>query len=195
MSSILVCYGTTEGQTAKIAGRIADGLRERGHTVETVDLSTADPTDPTGYDAVLVGASIHVGSHQSAVRSFVDTHRETLAARPTGFFQVCLSVVADDDATQAEAARYVDEFIQATAWQPDRIAVFGGALRYSKYGFLKRQVLKRIAKDMTGDTDASRDYEYTDWEAVARFAADFADFVEGEREPVESTPTGGPDRD
>ncbi|ELZ24801.1 protoporphyrinogen oxidase [Natrinema limicola JCM 13563] len=31
----------------------------------------------------------------------------------------------------------------------------------------------------TGDTDTSRDYEYTDWDEVETVAADFAAFVEG----------------
>ena len=39
--------------------------------------------------------------------------------------------------------------------------------------------MKRIAKDATGDTDTSRDYEYTDWAEVEAFANDFAAFVEG----------------
>ncbi|MFB6354044.1 MAG: protoporphyrinogen oxidase, partial [Halobacteriales archaeon] len=34
-----------------------------------------------------------------------------------------------------------------------------------------------IAADATGDTDTSRDYEYTDWDAVERFAASFAELV------------------
>ena len=40
-------------------------------------------------------------------------------------------------------------------------------------------MMKRIAKEATGDTDASPDYEYTDWHEVDSFVADFAAFVEG----------------
>lgn len=39
--------------------------------------------------------------------------------------------------------------------------------------------MKRIAKEATGDTDASKDYEYTDWVEVEVFANDVAAFVEG----------------
>ena len=35
-------------------------------------------------------------------------------------------------------------------------------------------VMKRIAKKEGADTDTSRDYEYTDWDAVAEFAKDFS---------------------
>lgn len=180
MPSFLVVYGTGEGQTTKVADRIDDVLVERGHDVSTIDIDEI-PGDfrLEEFDAVLVGTSIHVGKHHSAVREFVGTNRETLNARPTAFFQLSLSSAVDDPERRAEAARYVDELLEESGWQPDRIGLFGGALRYSKYGFLKRLMLKRIARDATGDVDTSRDYEYTDWEEVAAFAADFAAFVEG----------------
>jgi menaquinone-dependent protoporphyrinogen oxidase len=91
---------------------------------------------------------------------------------------VSLSSAVDDEKRRAEAAGYVEDLVAGTGWNPDRIGLFGGALRYSKYGFLKRLLIKRIAKTATGDTDTSRDYEYTDWDEVDAFAADFAGFVE-----------------
>lgn len=181
MASILVAYGTGEGQTTKIAERIVATLRTRGHAADAADVGGTQlggAFDVADYDALLVGASIHGGRHQSAVRRFVETHRNAFATYPTGFFQVCLTAVSPDEERQAEAAGYVDQFVETTGWHPDRIAIFGGALRYSEYGFLKRAVLKRIAKEMTGDTDTSRDYEYTDWNEVEQFATDFAAFVE-----------------
>jgi len=180
MGSILVCYGTGEGQTATVADRIVDALAERGHDATALDAADLPPEfDLEAFDAVLVGASIHMGKHQPAVREFVSANRDALAARPTGFFQLSLSSAVTDEARRADAAGYVDAFLEETGWRPDRIARFGGALRYSKYGFLKRLMMKRIAREATGDTDASRDYEYTDWHEVEAFAADFAAFVEG----------------
>jgi menaquinone-dependent protoporphyrinogen oxidase len=38
--------------------------------------------------------------------------------------------------------------------------------------------MKRIATMAGRDTDTSRDYEYTDWDEVARFAEEFADQVQ-----------------
>ena len=180
MASILVCYGTGEGQTAKVADRIGEALTERGHDLTVVDAADR-PSDLSvaDFDAVLVGSSIHMGTQESTVRSFAEDNRDALAARPSGFFQVSLSSAVEDPEGQAEAAKYVEDLIAETDFHPDRIGLFGGALRYSKYGFLKRLMLKRIAKDATGDTDTSRDYEYTDWDEVEAFADDFAAFVEG----------------
>jgi len=179
MASVLVLFGTDEGQTAKVAARIEDVLVDRDHDVRTVDVDALpDDLRAAAFDAVLVGSSIHVGAHHSGVREFVRANAEALNARPTGFFQLSLSSAVDDPERRAEAAEYVDDLLDATGWHPDRIGLFGGALRYSKYGFLKRLLLKRIARDATGDVDTSRDYEYTDWDEVEGFAADFAGFVE-----------------
>lgn len=130
------------------------------------------------FDAVLVGSSVHVGSHGATVQDFVRATRVTLHGRPSAFFQVCLSPAVDDPERNAEAAGYIDAFLESTDWRPGLTASFGGAVRYSAYGFVKRALMKRIVKDATGDTDTSRDYEYTDWDDVERFATDFVDLVE-----------------
>ncbi|WP_435347149.1 flavodoxin domain-containing protein [Haloarchaeobius sp. HRN-SO-5] len=179
MLSTLVIYGTGEGQTAKVADRIVDVFEARGHEATAVDAAERPADlDVESFDAVCVGASVHVGRHQRAVRDFVTAHREALAQRPTAFFQLSLSSAVTDEDRRAEAATYVDGFLESTGWHPDRIGLFGGALRYSKYGFVERLVMKQIAKGATGDTDTSHDYEYTDWHEVDAFAADFAAFVE-----------------
>lgn len=129
------------------------------------------------YDAVLVGASIHVGKHQPAVVEFVRDNREALAAVPTAFFQVSLSSATEEGREQA--AGYVESFVEETGWHPDRIGQFGGALRFSQYGFPKRLLLKQIAKTEFPDVEVSDDVEFTDWEEVEAFANDVAAFVEG----------------
>ena len=178
MGTYLVLYGTGEGQTAKVATRLADTLTERGHDVTTADIETAD-VSPADYDAVLVGSSIHVGKHHAGIREFLEANRVALTERPTALFQLSLSSAVDDPEGRAQAAEYVDDLLEATGWEPDRIGLFGGALRYSKYGFLKRLLMKRIARDATGDVDTSQDHEYTDWAEVEAFADDFAAFAEG----------------
>jgi menaquinone-dependent protoporphyrinogen oxidase len=170
MSDILIAYGTGEGQTAKVANYVADALSERGHVVTPVDVgSRGGSVSVDEFDAVVVGASIHVGKHQREVVSFARANRDLLAARPNAFFQVSLSSASDDPDRQAEAEGYVDEFREETGWHPDLVGGFAGAIQYSKYGFLKRFMMKRIAGDATGDTDTSRDYEYTNWDDVDVF--------------------------
>jgi menaquinone-dependent protoporphyrinogen oxidase len=179
VSSFLILYGTGEGQTAKIADRIATTISERGHESRAIDVRDR-PNSVTleEYDAVVVGASIHVGKHQDAVRDFVTDNRDALSGMPTAFFQVSLSSATEEK--REEAAGYVESFVTETGWHPDRIGQFGGALRFSEYGFLKRLMMKRIANDLLAEArKPTGDIEFTDWDAVDAFAADVAAFVEG----------------
>lgn len=195
MAEILVAYETGEGQTRNIAEHLATALREHGHDTTTVDLRAApDDVDPSAHDAVVVGGSIHVGSHGSRLVRFVEHNVAALTSRPSAFFQVSLSAASEDPERRAEADSYLAALLAQTGWAPDSVASFAGALRYSEYGFLKRAMMRRIAKDATGDTDTSRDYEYTDWAAVERFAAEVAGLVDSGTVPPagsRTTPSEG----
>lgn len=172
MKKTFITFGTTEGQTAKIAEFISDVLRDHGHDVTMLDVKDTAGTVPDGYDGVMVGASIHMGKHDKHVVDFVRRNQDTLARLPSAFFSV--SLAAHGDTTEAEG--YVAQFEQETGWRPDKVALFGGSLLYSQYGFIKRHMMKRIARDKPGNLgiDLSRDYVYTEWDGVKRFAEHFA---------------------
>ena len=81
--------------------------------------------------------------------------------------------------------KHVVELVQKNleaGWRPDKVALFGGALLYAQYGFIKRRMMKKIAGDKPGSlgTDTSRDYIYTEWDGVKRFAEHFATDLESE---------------
>ncbi len=174
MPRILLLYATTEGQTELIAERIAHTLREKGHNVEMLPADTAQPgPDPAAYDGVMVGASIHYGHHPAFLHKLIRRHRDALAARPCAFFSVSLSA-GGPRPKLAAAQRYLDKFMRKTGWQPQLIASFAGALKYSLYGPIKRRVMIVFMTLGGGETDTSRDYEYTDWDAVERFAQTYA---------------------
>lgn len=162
MARILVLYATIEGHTARIAERVAGRLRGAGHVVDV--LPACDDADLRGYEAVIVGASIHYGHHPAPLRALLRRELATLAARPGAFFSVSLSA----------KERYLQRFLRQVGWRPQATATFAGALQYSKYGPLKRLVMLVFTTLAGRDTDMSRDYEYTDWDAVDRFSEAFA---------------------
>lgn len=174
MSRILVLYATTEGHTAKIAQAVAQRLRGTGHTVELHRADTVPAgLDPATHDGVIIGASIHYGHHPKHLHAFIRRHRAALASRPAAFFSVSLS--GGGPGAKPEAARrYLETFLRQTGWRPRQTASFAGALQYSRYGFFKKLMMRLIVGMAGGDTDATRDYEYTDWENVQRFADDYA---------------------
>ena len=167
MARVLILYATVEGQTARVAARIAQRLRERGHAVES---RRAEPAgmglNLAGFDAVIVGASVHYGRHPAHLRAWLREQRADLAALAGAFFSVSLSARTKPIAAQ----RYLRRFLRQAAWQPQQTATFAGALPYSKYAAWKRLLMVAFVALAGGDTDTSRDYEYTDWDAVQRFA-------------------------
>ena len=90
---------------------------------------------------------------------------------PSAFFSVSLAAHGDMENARA----YVEKFEQETGWRPTQVGLFGGALLYRQYGFLKRLMMKKIVSDKPGglSTDTSRDHVYTDWDEVKRFAEAF----------------------
>jgi menaquinone-dependent protoporphyrinogen oxidase len=170
MMRVLIPYGTTEGLTARISEYVADVVRGHGHEAAAVDITGSRATNPDGYDAVIVGASIHMGKHEHYVLDFVRENREALERLPSAFFSV--SMAARDNPEEAEG--YIEEFVRQTGWRPARVGLFGGALLYTHYGFIKRHLMKKIARDKGNpDTDTSRDYVYTEWDGVKYIVEEF----------------------
>jgi menaquinone-dependent protoporphyrinogen oxidase len=169
---VLIAFHTEEGQTARIAERIADVLRASGTSVASAPADAE--TSVEGYDVVVVGGSIHAAHHSKALRRFLRAHAADLDAMPTALFQVSLTSASPDDEHTATAHGMVQELLDETGFSPDIVAMFAGALVYTRYGWFKRHLMRAIVKREGGDTDMSRDHEYTDWDAVEAFARDVA---------------------
>jgi menaquinone-dependent protoporphyrinogen oxidase len=171
MLRILIAYDTTEGQTRKIALHMANALSSGGKNVQVIDIRRR-PTGFTldGFDAILIGASIHMSKHSRQLSEFVRRHIARLNAVPSGFFSVSLSAAGSEN-ERADASHFVEEFLQETGWNPAIKATFAGGLLYREYGFLKRWMMRRIAREAGKDTDTSKNHEYTDWAAVDRFVS------------------------
>lgn len=181
----LIVYGSSHGQTAKIARWIAGQLVRAGHNVSVMNGDGLDPdVTPDGYDLVVVGASVQMGRHQRYIEQFVRRHRALLERAPSAFFSVSGSKASPDPKYVALADEYVRKFLLLTGWHPLRSATFAGAVAYTKYNPLLRWFMKRISAKTGRSTDTSRDHELTDWREVAQFAAEVAGLVRVE-EPAE----------
>jgi menaquinone-dependent protoporphyrinogen oxidase len=177
VSRILVLFRSIDGQTARIAEHIGKTLTRLGHTVT---LRSSDGSavlrEIECHDAVILGACIRYGRHSRSLEDKVRAGLAQIAARPNAFFSVCLSA-GGPGARPAVAQGYLDDFRARTGWHPRRAASFAGALTYRKYNPFIRLMMRLIVGAAGGETDTSRDYEYTDWTAVERFALEFAQLL------------------
>jgi menaquinone-dependent protoporphyrinogen oxidase len=168
MSRIGIVFASSHGQTATIAATLADHLRRRGHVVELGDALAGSPPPPEDYDAMVIGSRVQSERHAKAIVSYVRSHRASLADMPSFFFSVSMSAAKRDAGPDPHG--YIARFCRDTGWEPDRRAAFAGALRYTRYGWFLRVLMKLISWRTGNPTDTSRDHELTDWATVARFA-------------------------
>ncbi|KAJ9431012.1 menaquinone-dependent protoporphyrinogen oxidase [Candidatus Pantoea symbiotica] len=168
----LILYSSRDGQTRDIAARIAQTLVPH-QLCDVIDLLEANQIDWLQYDRVLIGASIRYGHFNPALLKFVTQHKAQLQQRVSGFFSVNLTARKADKCTP-ETNAYTRKFLEQSPWQPDCCAVFAGALRYPRYRWFDRVMIQFIMRMTGGETDASKEVEYTDWNKVALFAQDFA---------------------
>lgn len=173
MAIIAIAYATQHGHTAKIADYLAASMRRHGLDADLYDTDNL----PRGLaverlDAVIVAAPIHAGGYPKSVVQFVRAHTRELRCVPTAFCSIGLAVASRTSDGRAQTRPIVEAFQHETGWRPDRTELVAGALTYTKYNFVVRFVMRRIAAKNGGDVDTSRDYEYTDWDALDRFAAE-----------------------
>ena len=178
---ILALYGSSYGQAEAVLHRVSQLLENRGHEVEVFS-GKAVPTGlrVEGFDAVVIAASVILGRYQRYIRRFVREHLDTLGRMPTAFISVNGASPESTPEWRAAAESYVAGLREATGWRPGWSATFSGALRYTSYDFMTRWVMKKLSEKAGGPTDTSRDYEFTDWEAVDRFGALLAEQIERE---------------
>jgi menaquinone-dependent protoporphyrinogen oxidase len=180
VAGILIAYATKEGHTAKIAERMREALVAGGREVLVERVEKHAPEPPADVDGIIVGGSIHAAKHLPELTGWVRHNRDRLEALPSAFFTVCLTAADDSPESRAETQAVVDRFLDDTGWRAPRTAVFAGCLAWTQYDFFTRQLMKLIVRQHGGkDLDTSRDYDYTDYDAVGRFAEEFAAAIGG----------------
>ena len=174
MANILIVYGTTEGHTRKIAQHIGGFIREMGHNAEVLDSADVrEEFKADGFNSFIVMGSLHQGNHQRSLVHFVKKHREELKLAPSAFLSISLTAASKDGDHLEELQECVDRFTEETEWTPTKWIPVAGALKYIEYDWFKRMILKSISKKAGGDTDTSKDYEYTDWAELEAFVKTF----------------------
>ncbi len=168
MANILLAYHSVHGHTRRICETIQAELKGRGQHVEVAPLA-AGIKDLARYDAIVIGASIRNGRHNPAVSEFIRANLDKLSSQPGAFFSVSL-VARKPDKNTPETNPYVRRFFARTAWRPQLVGVFAGNLDYPRYGVLDRNVIRLIMWLTGGPTDPQARVEFTDWDAVRRYA-------------------------
>jgi menaquinone-dependent protoporphyrinogen oxidase len=177
MSHLYLAYGTTDGHTAKVVDALRQAIEAAGHRVTVDNLMLGANGIPDYATGVILAASLHAGQLQAEVKQFITAQHERLTALPGAMITVCLAVT-DGESGRQRALGATKRELQPLDWQPDVVELVAGARCYTKYGFFKRLLIRWKSKQAgCKDLDISRDYDYTDYEALGRFGVDFAERV------------------
>jgi menaquinone-dependent protoporphyrinogen oxidase len=168
---ILILYGTSEGQTRKIASFVADRCRAAGHDVKLVDATDRHTSvRAADFDATIIAARVHAGTYQRAVLAFARDNRHILGIMPNAFLSVSMSAarLSPMDGTRLES--YIAGFTRRTGWSPEQVLHVAGARLYTRHNAVGRWIFGLIDGHRF-PTD--RDHEWTNWRALERFADEF----------------------
>ena len=171
--NVLIAFGTTEGQTRKIARHMAQSIRDCGHDAELHDCSGQTVVPDIGdFDLVILAASVHHKRYQTAFYNFIELNLATLHAKPLAFVSVSLSMTLASG--EAEAREYVDDFVTETGLVPDAVHLAEGAIRYYQYGSSEELTINLLVfKGQKKMPKRDGNPEYTNWEALDTFTTTF----------------------
>lgn len=168
---MLILFSSRDGQTERIARFIADEVRPE-YECDVVNIRDVARVNWQEYDRLLIAASIRYGRFAQELHSCVVEYLPELQARISGFISVNLTARKADKCTP-ETNVYTRKFLEQSPWAPDRCLVAAGALRYPRYRWFDKMMIRLIMRITGGETDTSKEIEYTDWPQVAEFARDF----------------------
>lgn len=185
MIRALIVYATGEGQTDQIAKRMAKTMTATGVPTDLFNVADRESNEVAldAYDAIVFGSSVHFAKYDPRIGDCIAQYRTYLREIPTAFFSVSLGMASTDQRDRQEAILQAEQFAQRLKWKPSMTECFAGAIRYSRYGVIKRRIVHWVADSWGAKTDFDRDYEYTDWSAVETFANRFTRFIRDCRQP------------
>lgn len=164
---ILIAFGTSEGQTRKIAETVAARVHGLGHVAHVFDTAGSPAgLDVESYDKIVVAGSVHQKRHQDFVEDFVTAKLPGLQNKPALFLSVSLSAAFSEGI--AEAQCYVDAFLADTGWKTAQSLLVAGALRYTEYDYFQEQVIEHIVLKGHKVEAPKVDLEFTDWVSLLR---------------------------
>lgn len=174
MQNVAIVFASKNGQTRKIAHAMLDVLIRRGIPAQLHDLSQPKrPQVGAHVDGVILGGPVYMGRFPRRLERWVRDHHDRLRDTSTAFFSVSMNAADNRSEMRHADDELLEMFLEHTGWIPGYVASFAGAIKYRRYNWLVKRIMRNISKEAKGPTDTSMDYEFTDWEAVTRFTTDF----------------------
>ncbi|MDD4207488.1 MULTISPECIES: flavodoxin domain-containing protein [unclassified Mesotoga] len=132
-----IIYATRSGTAEKCSAKISEMLSGESTVVNIKKVSSPDLS---GYDSVIVGASIRIGKVQKEISEFVQKNLETLKAKRLGVF-LCMGA-GEENFNEYLSQNFPKEFLDKCKAK----GFFGGEFNLERLGFLSKMMLKAASK-------------------------------------------------
>ncbi len=170
-TTIAIVYATRDGQSERIAERIAGRLGDSGANSALQALGrNKRPAIDAESDAVVAVLAVRYGRVLPEAREFLKAFVSRQAI-PLLALAIVNLVARDPSRRTPETNPYLRQTLARYGLKPALATAFGGRLNYPKYRFLDKQMIRLIMAMTGGVADGRSDIDYTDWAQVDDFAA------------------------
>jgi menaquinone-dependent protoporphyrinogen oxidase len=152
---ILVAVASKHGSTVEIGETIAGELRAMGLATDVQNLP--DVTDPSRYDAVVLGSAVYMGRWLPDALDFIATRRDALNTRPVWLFSS--GPLGADQPVPPGDPQHLDTIMEQVRARGHRL--FSGRLEPGDLGLGERLIVK-VVHAPAGD--------FRDWDAIRAWA-------------------------
>jgi len=172
---VLVCTASRHGATAQIGDALAKALTDNG---VPADARTPDQVaDLQGYDALVLGSAVYMGSWLPSARQLVERISGQLSGRPVWLFSS--GPVGERGSDSSKPPVDASQVITATAARDHR--VFGGRIERAQLGIVHRTMMAAMH---IADSDER------DWDEIAAWGKHIAEELLTGAQPQPGPQTG-----
>jgi len=173
---MLVAYGTRYGSTREVAETVAATLGEQG--IETDAKQAREVRSLDGYDAVVFGTPLYMGTLHKDVRALLERNRAALEQTPLALF--ALGPIKADDGVEGSRAQLLEALAKVPVPTPAATAVFVGAYDPARLGLRDKVIAALPASPLHGEPA----HDERDWGAIRAWARELSGLLTGAPSPA-----------
>lgn len=157
---ILIAYASKCGSTAEVSKAITELLCASGLTAELKRTSSVKSVE--GYDGVVLGTAIYMGSPLKEAENFIEKFGRQLSETPFAIFDVCLTMKEATPDNERIALDYLKSITGVIS--PIKTGAFSGRIDLATLPPIYRMFAQADNEGILAQGD------YRDWKAISDWA-------------------------